>query len=405
MGRWRIFMYKLLSLAFLLFLPMLCVFSPAFGASSPRIEVGDQSFPAQQVTPLPAPTPTVQPARSRTWLEPSARPIRLAWFYKPPENGRADLLPGQYDAFVLTKNDEQTRDLLRSMGVSTPILQYVLFNAIQDPGSCTLQPFRNQVADRPGDFCFISANHPDWFLLDVNGGRISSDRYYIMDPGNAGWRAFWLDRVRQNQNELGWRGVFLDNVEGGLAEFRKSDPPAKYSDHASYQAAVEGFLQYLSQNYFQPEGRIAMANIISLEDSATWFRYLTYLDGAMDEGFAVDWWAGYQEPQLWLQEIERLEQAQKLGKTLILVAQGDRYNLARQQFALGSYLLANQGLAVFRYGHHSSYNQNWTYDNYALDLGAPLGPRYAQGSAWRRDFERGFIVVDPFNHTAVFQLK
>jgi hypothetical protein len=43
------------------------------------------------------------------------------------------------------------------------------------------------------------------------------------------------------------------------------------------------------------------------------------------------------------------QQAQAMGKTVILVAQGDQYDQQRQEFALGSYLLVSDGLAYFRY--------------------------------------------------------
>ena len=99
------------------------------------------------------------------------------------------------------------------------IPEYFRSDGIQNPGSCTANPVNNQVAYKPGDFCSISTNHPDWFLLDQYGQRItvtSGGDYYRMDPANAGWREFFAARVMESQNQYGWSALFLDNVEAGL---------------------------------------------------------------------------------------------------------------------------------------------------------------------------------------------
>lgn len=330
---------------------------------------------------------------------------RLAWFYKPPSGGDLTPLRQYFDTFVLTKNDEDVRETLKSQGVSGPFLQYLRFEAIMDPGSCTAQPWRNQVADRIGDFCEISEKHPDWFLLDTNGNRIvdneGGNNFYLMDPGHPGWRAFWLERARQSQEQLGWDGIFLDNVEASLSKRqRKGALPAQYPDDASYQAAINGFLAYIYSSYFQPQGRPLQANIISLKESSVWFSYLQNLDGAMEEGWAVDWSSGYLSTGQWEEHLSRIEQTAAMNKQAVLVSQGSQNDTQRQVFAYVSYLLVAYDNASFRYTNSSSYRQAWIYSNYSVDLGTPLGPRYQDGNVWRRDFSGGFVTVDPVSHTA-----
>ena len=46
------------------------------------------------------------------------------------------LLPA-FQQFILTHNDEAARDTLRNQGAGGPMLQYLLLNEIQDPGSCS----------------------------------------------------------------------------------------------------------------------------------------------------------------------------------------------------------------------------------------------------------------------------
>ncbi len=339
--------------------------------------------------------------------------IKLAWFYRPPvihtedEEVALDSLIQNFDTFILTKNDEPHRDKLREQGVDAPFLQYLALDVIIDPRSCTRQPWRNQVADEPGDFCYIDEHHPDWFLLGKDGERMYREvgdgmRSVVMDPGHPGWRAFWLERARLSQETLGWDGVFLDNVEANLTKRkRRGILPADYPTDASYQAAVEGFLAYLYSEYFKPEGRPLYANVIEVDEPEVWFRYLRYLDGGMIEGWAVDWSNHYLKPSVWEEHLRRAEQTQQQGKHAILVAQGSKEDQRRQTFAYASYLLITNGRASFRYTHSEEYDEPWLYDNYDLELGEPLGPRYLEGyGIWKRDFSNGSVQVDFLSHSA-----
>ncbi len=333
------------------------------------------------------------------------RVINLAWFYKPPSNGDATTISGNFGNVVLTAGDETFRDQLIASGFSSTIPQYYRSEAIQDPGSCTTAPYKNQVAYKVGDFCDISQNHSDWFLLDTSGRRIvMSNNYYRMDPGNAGWRSFFVARLIEANQVRGWSGVFLDNIEASLSKMQHDGvTPARYSSDASYQAAVQGFLQYLYVNYSQVYNRPVLANIIerSSSDESTWFNYMQYLSGAMQECWSVGWSStSYLSTTAWNYDMALAERTQSQGKVLIAIAQGDQTDTNRQKFAFASYLLVSNGTASFRYSNSSVYNQVWLYDNYNAPLGTPLGARYQSGTTWRRDFTNGYVIVDPANHTA-----
>lgn len=335
----------------------------------------------------------------------SGNTIQLTWFYKPPKDGNLQLLASRFSPFVMLNDDLAVRDQLISMGAARPFLQYLRADAIMDPGSCTKQPWRNNAAYNIGDFCKISTEHPDWFMLDKNGQRIlnpdGSKVFYMMDPGNPGWRDFFLQRVIESQKDPNWNGVFLDNIEATLS-FREQDGhlPANYPDDASYQQAVQGFVQHLYTNYFQPNGKLLYANLVSRRDDANWTNYITYLDGVMHEGWSIDWPNGYRSASTWEKHMKLAEQTQAMGKFIMLISQGTQTNTELQKFAFASYLLVANGQAAFRYANSDVYSEIWMYPNYDLDLGAPLGARYQSGSAWKRDFTNGSVTVDPVNHTA-----
>jgi hypothetical protein len=369
--------------------------------------------PEPQTTPIPETTPfTDTPVHPTTPIPANptealpADPIKLAWFYKPPSNGDLMTVGNLFDFFILTHKDEFERDILRSDGVSTPILQYLLLIEIQDPGECNKEPYGNQVAYLVGDYCSLINEHPDWFMRGLDGQIIRNGKTVYMDPGNPEYRSFWLERARNSQVTLGWNGVFIDNVEASLEASRQRNlVPERYADDASYQDAITGFLEFLYTNYFHPQGRPMMANITALNDPKTWFRYLDYLDGVMIEAFAVDWHDGYRSVDNWEKQLAMVEETQSLGKSVILVAQGHREDTDRQLFALASYLLVNNGLAYFRYADYDLYDEIWNYDNYSLDLGAPLGSRYQTAGLVKRDFANGFVQVDPEKHTAQIQIR
>jgi hypothetical protein len=335
-----------------------------------------------------------------------AATVNIAHFFKPPNMDPAPAAK-TFNMIVLTNGDHAYRDQLAANGFASTIPEYFRADAIQNPGSCTATPVNNQVAYKPGDFCSITANHPDWFLFDTNGFRITvaaGGEYYRMDPANPGWREFFLTRVLDSQNQHGWSGLFLDNVEAGLGKFY-GPKPVKYVDNASYQKAFAGFLQYLYVNYAEKYHRPLIANIVARADDTVWFTYLQYLDGAMQERFAVDWdETSYLSANQWLKDLAFFEKTQADGKSVILVAPGNQSDLKRQNFAFASYLLISNGKAAFRYSTDDEYRNVWLYDNYRLNLGSPRGGRYLSGTSWRRDFTNGYVSVDPVNHTATISV-
>ncbi len=336
--------------------------------------------------------------------------VRLAWFYKPPKDENdLEMVAERFNFFIMTKGNEPERNQLLSHGAQRPMLQYLRFEAIMDPGDCTDQPWQNNVAYLPGDFCRISQDHPDWFLLDQAGKRIIDSYqdvdFYLMDPGNPEWRAFFLDRIRQAHFDPNWDGVFLDNVEVSLAVREKQkELPAKYPDEASYAKAIQGFLQYLHTNYFAPNHKLLFANLVARQNDENFLQSITYLDGVMHEGWSVDWPKRWRTAEIWDRQLTIAEETQAMGKYIILVGQGKQKDKDVQRFAFASYLLVANGNAAFRYANSDDYNEPWLYEDYNVQLGQPLGPRYQDGNAWRRDFTNGYVWVDPHKHKAKIEL-
>jgi hypothetical protein len=341
-------------------------------------------------------------------------PIRLAYFANPPSNPTAEMpiLARKYSQFILTRTFESTRDRLRTLGVTQPFWRYIRMEVITDTQGCNIQPWQNQVADRIGDFCSINTNHPDWLLRDSQGRRIvleTPDPNQIevaVDPGNQGFRQFFVQRTKEVQAQYRWDHVFLDNADGSLTRYQRMGITlAKYNTDAQFQAAVEGFLAYVYQNYTRPAGKLLYANMTQVNSPDVIFRYLKYLDGVMLETWSVDYEGIYLSALDWENDMKTAEKVQSLGKKIILVAQGSKTDTRRQLFTYASYLLINNGSASFRYTDYNSYNQVWPYSNYELPLGNPLGARYKVGTVWRRNYANGTVTVDPTTHIGTITMK
>ncbi len=353
---------------------------------------------------LSTPEYAATPVKTYATPLPEFEALQFAWFYKPPDKN-ADLaaVAANFSLLILTRNDESERSSLREMGYTGPVLQYLRFEAVMDPAGCTAKPFQNQVAHLEGDYCQLSQQHPDWFLNDINGKSIRYDQsqYVFMDPGNPQWQAYFLDKVKGFQSDPGWSGVFLDNVDGSLGRFESMHTHLEnYADDAEYQQAIISFLKSLYTNYFAPSGKPLYANIPYLKNADAWFAYLQYLDGAMLESFAADWDHGYLSEEDWLGQLDLAEKTQALGKRIILVTQGSVTDQQRMRYGLASFLLVNQGRANFRYSNDEAYRELWWYPQFETDLGQPLGPRYAENDRWRRDFEKGYVLVDPEKYSS-----
>ncbi len=330
---------------------------------------------------------------------------RFAYYYKPVENMTVAELAHEYSFFIIAKGNEDFRDQLLAAGGRRPMLVHLRAEAINDPGSCTALPWQNNVAFKPGDFCNISKNHPGWFLLDKNGKRImdtfNGAEFYLMDPANTEWQQFYIERSREVLADTNWDGVFMDNLEVTLS-FRQqqNEVPKKYQTDDAYWKAHEAFLKAIYEGYFHPNGKQLFANIASKKDDLLFPSYLTYLDGGMFEGWSVDLPDRWRSVERWTKHITVAQQVQDMGKFIILTAQGQQDDYELQKFAYASYLLVNNGMSAFRYGHNAIYREAWVYDNYHIVLGAPKGKAYEKNGVWQRDYEYGYVKVDPEAHTA-----
>jgi hypothetical protein len=344
---------------------------------------------------------------------PSNDPTQLSWFYKPP--GDLNSVISNFDMAVLTRGDESAMRSLKSAGKS-PVLQYIKWDSIHDPCgqvfkakgtpcSCDRKPNRNNAGWEAADICNIRDNHPDWFLRDSNGNLIVVNKYVVMDPGNEGWRNFWLSRLKISQPD-GWQGIFMDNMSTKFVRHGQGEIALqKYPTYDSYRNAIYSFLSNVRADYFAPNNKLMFGNVsVYWGHTPVYLKMMSYMDGSMDEHWAGTK-TGYYSVKSWEDRLLRAKESLRQGNTKILVTQGSQTDLNRQRFAFATYMLVASDKTFFRYtSQNGGYGAVWLYDNYKAKLGQPLGDYTRSGNTWSRNFTNGKVSVNPETRQASIQV-
>lgn len=373
-------------------------------------------------------TATVQPNASAIASVPpvsvSEPTARLAYFHIAPTNGEpAGTLAEHADFITLTSGDEAYRTQLRAAGYTGTILQFLVAAEVNGPGpyrtaseqcDAAFEPLRNGIARAEGEFCRDIHPNEDWFLHNRAGDRLYSvvgatGVWYHMNPANEGWRSFALGHMLRDvsgETALGYDGIFLDNVEVSpvrvQTQMDNSDGTvAELPTAREFSDAWASYLSALSTG-LREHGQVWASMVADSNDGDSWEAYLPSLDGVMSPAFAT----GYDGLSVgkWMNGIQQVEAALASGKGVVTVGIGARDDDVAQQFAFGSYLLVTNGDHLFfRYvsdENSEDISSFWLYPNYDLALGQPLGDRYRVGLNWRRDFQCGYVIVQPAQQTA-----
>ncbi len=390
-------------------------------------------FIAPSPSPTAGPTPSTSIAATTPTIMATASPtpgvFGLAWFHKPPGDDTTAAQIAATNSYIhLTgRSDLPFRDELRAAGFKGPIYDYVSTYGAEgpDPASnsskCayTRAPNDNNVAWSTGDFCKYINPNESWFLHNGKGQRLVDDYFgkgrwtYLMNPADPGWQAFSYQRMQQVYGTLGYDGIWLDNLDLDIqrltSQVTNSDGTVReYKSDEEWRTAMRGWLAGLRSAVGTTP---IWANVVGGGLAAdSWDPYAPYLDGAMDESFAVNWLDTWRKPQDWSSQLERADRWLASGKGLVMVGQGAKDDDQRLRFTLASYLLVATGnQAFYRYTRFDSfYNQLWLFPEYdtARALGMPTGPRKETSpGVWRRPFTGGYVEVNLSDQTGLLSLQ
>jgi hypothetical protein len=346
-----------------------------------------------------------------------------------------DQLPGGLSAamikFVATHVDGTEKETLsatdqfRAINPNFTVLHYQLGTG----NSAYDYIINNQWSN---DFAYVNQQE-SWFAhqtysgepqsaADLASGRVlgNSNDWYQADIANPAWQQYTLNQVFQNMAATGSNAWFADSFTYGIGGAGYNSPvPTRYQGtNAANPADWPGGVTWTTQlgNWAQAvETAFAQYNMAhgtnykflpNLDARATswepnWYNNaagVPIVDGAFLEGFGQ-----YTDTYNWSLSMNRGLNLTHNGKIVIMqpYPSADPSTAAGQQqvdFFVGTYLLlkGNQSYLNIDYGGGVQY-----YPQYQLNLGAPTTATpgsvssYLWNGVYRRDFQNGFVLVNP----------
>jgi hypothetical protein len=246
--------------------------------------------------------------------------------------------------------------------------------------------------------------HPEWFLQNPAGGRISEGDYswlWMADIGDPGYQQQWTSNVLKLLASGPWDGVMMDDTNTTAKYHTEPSNIAKYPTDAAYQAAVRSMLAYAGPR-IQAAGKLAIPNIGSWSEYPEVAKeWLKYVSGGIDEMFAK-WSAtpgqGYRDTEGWKTQIEEIQSAERMGKRFLAITQAAASDTQAIRYGWASVLLAADG--------HTAYTAAANYDSetwsseYEAQVGEPTSSATeVAGGVWEREFTGGLVLVNPTTTT------
>ena len=377
--------------------------------STPAPTRNPRHQPAGTPQPTPGPTPrnpglALTPGPSLTVTQPDPAPRPLAGVATIAEmafgtgQDRALGDTGRYTYVAIQDYEFARIPAMRALNPRSRVIAYEEAAITEGPASC-------QYDSHPSagiSYCVANQYHPEWFLLDSGGRRLTYadyPNYYMMDIGNPSYQQAWLAAVSSQLRRDGFDGVMMDDVNLAPGHGRNGQV-ATYTD-TQYAQAAQSFVAAVSAG-LRAAGLLVSANVgssnpwdpVALRESVQMARNLSIYN----HEFWMRWQQGtpLMSGAEWSTSIAMQEAIEATGTSWTAITYGSLGDTAAMRYARASFLLAwsgRTGSALFYRPDPDlvdPYAAEWTND-----VGTPAGNRYAVGAGWRRQFTGGTVIVNP----------
>jgi Hypothetical glycosyl hydrolase family 15 len=251
----------------------------------------------------------------------------------------------------------------------------------------------------------LAREHPEWILKDSQGRRLyipwgcsgGSCPQYAGDVGNPEFRAYWIAEAVATMAK-GYRGLFVDDVN---MEFRvgngQGDEVAPRDPRTGRTMTESDWRRYVAEFTEQIRAALPGKEIVH---NAIWFsgHQDPYVRRELDAADYIELERGVNDGGIrggvgrfgFETFMARVDYLHSRGKGVIFdsYVEGD----AEREYGLASYFLVSSGRDGI--GNDPGGTPGDWWRGYDVSLGAPRGPRYRWNGVFRRDFERGFALVN-----------
>jgi hypothetical protein len=238
-------------------------------------------------------------------------------------------------------------------------------------------------------------------LRDATGQlcKLGGQWMYAADPGNADFRAKMVTYITTKLQMPQYDGVYLDDVN---LDYAVSCPAGGPIDPRTGQVMTPDnwkryFVEFLEQ-IRNSTGKAIIHNTVWYTlgfDDPYRLRELSAADYVEIEfGFVDRGMTGGTGTYSWSRKAQWIDLAHSRGAGVISQDfwHFEMLTTTERKFGLANYLLFNEGDYYSTFQNALPGDWDSAYDT---DLGSALGARYAWNGLWRRDFERGFVLVNP----------
>lgn len=241
--------------------------------------------------------------------------------------------------------------------------------------------------------------HPQaqWFYL-WHGQRVrQSWGWYLMNPDNPSWRAYWVAQVRKQVATTHADGVFMDSTsvpnDFGASTYTPPLPAYDPPWELQWSREIERWLAYTEKHIGKP----------IIVNAGSWVTTRERTDYSNAAGIMVEGFATNLAPADWQLELTRALGLVRKGRVVICQSYPDVGDVQGRMFDLASYLLIKGDHTYVNFGE--GIQVSW-FPEYGIDLGAPVDPpglRQDQGVFVRR-YADGLVVANPGDSTVHYTL-
>jgi Hypothetical glycosyl hydrolase family 15 len=246
--------------------------------------------------------------------------------------------------------------------------------------------------------------HPDWILKDVSGNRLyipwgcsgGTCPQYAADIGNPAFRAAWIADARSSLAQ-GYKGLYIDDVNMQWRVGDGAGRSTKAIDPRTGQAMTDAAWQrYMADFMEQVRAALPGKEIVH---NAIWYsgdtpdirRQLRAADVVgLERGFNDSGLTNGTGRWSFRAFADLIDRAHADGHEVLLDTSVD--SSAERMYGLATYLLVSNGKDLL--GNGAATRPDGYWKGYDVQLGDALGKRYLQAGVWRRDFERGTVLVN-----------